>query len=46
MAKEAGATRNEVLGAVALNLHLRGVGVVLDTLPEAIAGFESKKVDR
>ncbi len=46
MAKKAGATRNEVLGAVVLNLHLRGVGVVLDTLPVAIAGFESKKTDR
>ncbi|MGD0637024.1 MAG: carboxymuconolactone decarboxylase family protein [Nitrososphaerales archaeon] len=46
MAKKAGATRDEVLGAVALNLHLRGVGVVLDTMPAAIAGFESKKADR
>ena len=46
MAKKAGATRREVMGAVVLNLHLRGVGVVLDTLPVAIAGFESKQVSR
>lgn len=46
MAKKAGATREEVMGAVVLNLHLRGVGVVLDTLPVAIAGFEGKNVKR
>lgn len=43
MAKKAGATKNEVLGAVVLNLHLRGVGVVLDTLPVALEGFEGKR---
>ena len=43
MAKKAGATRDEVLGAVVLNLHLRGVGLVLDMLPAAIEGFESKR---
>jgi len=46
MAKKEGATRDEVMGAVVLNLHLRGVGVVLDTLPAAIAGFEGKDVKR
>jgi AhpD family alkylhydroperoxidase len=42
MARKAGATKSEVLGAVVLNLHLRGVGVVLDTLPAAMAGFQDK----
>jgi AhpD family alkylhydroperoxidase len=42
-ARKAGATKNEVLGAVVLNLHLRGVGVVLDTIPVALEGFRSKK---
>src|SRR5271169_88349 len=46
MAKKAGATKKEVMGAVVLNLHLRGVGAVLDTLPAAIEGFESKEVKR
>jgi AhpD family alkylhydroperoxidase len=43
MAKKAGATRDEVLGAVVLNLHVCGIGVVLDTLPAALAGFEGKR---
>ncbi len=43
MARKAGATKAEVLGAVVLNLHVRGVGVVLDTLPAAIAGFQAKE---
>lgn len=42
MARKAGATRDEVLGAVILNLHLRGMGVVLDMLPAAIEGFSRK----
>jgi AhpD family alkylhydroperoxidase len=46
MARKAGATKDEVLGAVVLNLHVRGVGVVLDTLPAAIEGFESKRGSR
>jgi len=46
MAKKEGATLDEVVGAVVLNLHLRGVGAVLDTLPVAISGFQSKKTDR
>ncbi|MGA2200282.1 MAG: carboxymuconolactone decarboxylase family protein [Nitrososphaerales archaeon] len=43
MAKKAGATRDEVLGAVVLNLHVCGLGAVLDTLPAAIEGFEGKR---
>jgi len=42
MARKAGATRDEVLGAVVLNLHVRGVGRVLDMLPAAIEGFSRK----
>lgn len=42
MARKAGATKDEVLGAVVLNLHVRGVGVVLDMLPAAIEGFSKK----
>lgn len=40
MAARQGATREEVLGAVVLNLHLSGLGAVLDALPEAIRGIE------
>ena len=42
MARKAGAKKDEVMAAVILNLHLRGLGVVLDMLPWAIEGFESK----
>jgi AhpD family alkylhydroperoxidase len=42
MARKAGATREEVLGAVVLNLHVRGVGAVLDMLPAAIEGYSRK----
>ena len=42
MAKNAGATRKEVLGAVAMNLHLSGLGTVLESLPAAVEGFEKK----
>lgn len=40
MAREQGATREEVLGAVAMNLHLSGLAVVLESLPAAVEGFE------
>jgi AhpD family alkylhydroperoxidase len=43
MAKKAGATQDEVLGAVVLTLHVCGIGAVLDTLPAALEGFEGKK---
>jgi len=44
MAKQQGATRQEVVGAVAMNLHLTGLGAVLDALPSAIEGFEMPPV--
>ena len=40
MARQQGATREEVIGAVAMNLHLAGLGPVLESLPEAVQGFE------
>jgi AhpD family alkylhydroperoxidase len=42
MAKNEGATRDEVIGAVVLNLHHSGFASVLDCLPAAIQGFEGK----
>jgi alkylhydroperoxidase/carboxymuconolactone decarboxylase family protein YurZ len=40
MARQQGATRDEVVGAVAMNLHLSGLGAVLDCLPSAVQGYE------
>lgn len=40
MAKKMGASWEEVKGAVALNLHLSGLGSILDCLPAAKEGFE------
>ena len=42
MAKNEGATREEIVGAVVLNLHHSGLASVLDCLPAAIEGIESK----
>ncbi len=42
MAKQAGATREEVVSAVVMNLHLSGLAPVIDSLPQAIQGFETK----
>ncbi len=42
MAKQAGATRPEVLGAVVMNLHLAGLAAVLDSLPSAVDGYDGK----
>lgn len=42
MAKTAGATRKEVLGAVAMNLHLSGLASVLESLPAAVEGFDKQ----
>ena len=42
MAKQAGASREEVVSAVVMNLHLTGLGAVLDSLPSAVQGFETK----
>ena len=44
MAKQQGATREEVVGAVAMNLHLSGLAPVLDALPSAIRGFDMEPV--
>ncbi len=41
MAKIEGATREEVLGAVVLNLHHSGLASVMECLPKAVKGFES-----
>jgi AhpD family alkylhydroperoxidase len=43
MARKAGATKDEVLAAVVLNLHLRGVGLILDMLPAAIEGYNDRR---
>ncbi len=40
MARRQGATREEVVGAVALNLHLSGLAAVLNALPAAIDGYD------
>jgi AhpD family alkylhydroperoxidase len=42
MAKNEGATRDEIVGAVVMNLHLSGLAAVLDCLPAALKGFEAK----
>ena len=42
MAKNEGATREEIIGAVVLNLHHSGLASVLECLPAAVEGFESK----
>jgi AhpD family alkylhydroperoxidase len=40
MAKNDGASREEVLGAVTMNLHLSGLSSVLECLPSAIEGYD------
>jgi len=42
MAKNEGATREEIIGAVVLNLHHSGFASVMGCLPAAIDGFEGK----
>jgi alkylhydroperoxidase/carboxymuconolactone decarboxylase family protein YurZ len=42
MAKSAGATRDEVIGAVVMNLHLSGLVIVLESLPAAVKGYEAE----
>ena len=42
MAKNEGASREEIIGAVVLNLHHSGFASVLECLPAAIEGFEGK----
>lgn len=40
MARDQGAAREEVVGAVAMNLHLSGLAAVLEGLPAAVQGYE------
>jgi alkylhydroperoxidase/carboxymuconolactone decarboxylase family protein YurZ len=40
MARAAGATRDEIIGAVVMNLHLTGLVTVLESLPAALEGLE------
>jgi AhpD family alkylhydroperoxidase len=40
MARDSGATIEEVKGAVAMNLHLSGLSNVIECLPAAIEGFK------
>lgn len=42
MAKIEGAAREEVLGAVVLNLHHSGLASVMECLPAAVKGFENR----
>jgi AhpD family alkylhydroperoxidase len=42
MAKNEGATREEIVGAVVLNLHHSGFAKVIECLPAVIEGFEGK----
>lgn len=43
MARQAGATRDEIIGAVVMNLHLTGLVTVLESLPAALDGIEEGK---
>ena len=40
MAYQAGATKDEIIGAVVMNLHLTGLVTVLECLPAAIDGVK------
>ena len=40
MAKNAGASKEEVKGAVVMALHLVGLAAVLDCLPASLEGYE------
>jgi AhpD family alkylhydroperoxidase len=40
MAKKCGASRDEIKGAVVMNLHLSGLATVLTCLPAALEGYE------
>jgi len=42
MARNEGATREEIIAAVVLNLHHSGFASILECLPAAIDGFEGK----
>jgi alkylhydroperoxidase/carboxymuconolactone decarboxylase family protein YurZ len=40
MASQAGATKDEIIGAVVMNLHLTGLVTVLECLPAALEGVD------
>lgn len=42
MAKNDGASREEVLSAVVMNLHLSGLASVIECLPAAIEGYDGE----
>ncbi|HOT03601.1 MAG TPA: carboxymuconolactone decarboxylase family protein [Methanolinea sp.] len=42
MARDNGARREEVVGAVVMNLHLSGLAAVLECLSPALKGFEGE----
>jgi len=42
MAKKEGASKEEIVSAVVMNLHLSGLATVLDCLPAALEGFKGK----
>jgi len=44
MARNEGAAREEVLGAVVMNLHLAGLAAVLDCLSPAIEGYAAAEI--
>jgi len=43
MAQKSGATKDEIVGAVVMNLHLTGLVTVLECMPAALAGIEKAK---
>jgi len=43
MARGEGASRDEIVGAVVMNLHLSGLGPVLECLPAAIEGIQASE---
>ena len=43
MAHTLGATRDEIVGAVVMNLHLAGLATVLESLPAALEGLEEAR---
>ena len=46
MAWQAGATKDEIVGAVVMNLHLTGLVTVLECLPAALDGLEEVRKKR
>ncbi|MDD1693883.1 MAG: carboxymuconolactone decarboxylase family protein [Methanoregula sp.] len=43
MANRTGATKEEIVGSVVMNLHLTGLVTVLECLPAALAGLDEAK---